>query len=108
MKPTRSAKAKPRPSSHVKDHHADHSAELRRAARIKGPVDAIERMIREGRYCPAIIQQIKSARSALKGLECAVLESHLHGCVRQAFESKDPSDASKKISELIELIRVND
>jgi DNA-binding FrmR family transcriptional regulator len=78
---------------------------LKRVARIRGQIDGVERMMNEGRYCPEIIQQIKSVRAAMAGLECAVLENHLRGCVQKAFEAKDPFEADQKISELINLLK---
>lgn len=86
-------------------HGHDHTADIKRVARIRGQVDGIERMLKDGRYCPEIIQQIKSARSALKGLECAVLEGHLRGCVKKAFSTKDPFESESKIDELIDLMK---
>ena len=84
-----------------------HEKELKRTARIKGQIEGIERMLREGRYCPEIVQQIKAVRSALRGLECAVIEGHLRGCVRHAFNAKNPAESEEKISELIDLMRSN-
>ena len=83
----------------------DHESHLKRLARIKGQVEGIERMMREGRYCTEILQQLKSAGSALKGVESSVLEGHLRGCVRKAFNAKSPFEAEEKINELIDLVR---
>ncbi len=80
-------------------------ANLKRIARIKGQIEGIERMLFEGRYCPDILQQVKSVSSALKGLECEILEGHLRGCVKQAFNAKDPFVSEKKIAELIDMLR---
>jgi DNA-binding FrmR family transcriptional regulator len=102
-------KSKTRAKHANKDIHVSHSheADLKRSARIKGQIDGIERMLKEGRYCPDIIQQIKAVRSALRGLECAVLEGHLRGCVKKAFNAKDPFESEAKISELIDLMKSN-
>lgn len=81
-----------------------HAHELPRLKRIKGQLDGIERMITEKRYCVDILQQIKAAKSAMQALENAVLKTHLEGCVREAFESKDPVNASKKIEEISDLL----
>ncbi len=78
---------------------------LKRIARIKGQIEGIERMLLEGRYCPDILQQVKSASSALKGLECEILEGHIRGCVKQAFAAKDPYLSEQKIAELVNLLR---
>jgi DNA-binding FrmR family transcriptional regulator len=82
-----------------------HADNLKRLARIRGQIEGIDRMLREARYCPEILQQVKSVSSAIKGLECSVLEGHLRGCVKQAFNSKDPFESEQKIAELIDLMK---
>ena len=81
-----------------------HDHEIPRLKRIKGQIDGIERMITEKRYCVDILQQIKAAKSAMQALENSVLKKHLEGCVRAAFESKDPMNATKKIEEISDLL----
>ena len=85
----------------------DHTAELKRVARISGQVEGIRKMIASGRYCPEILQQIKSARAALRGLECSIMESHLLGCVKTALRTDDVHASNLKIKELIELMKAN-
>ena len=85
---------------------SERPAQIKRVARIKGQVEAVERMLKENRYCPEILQQIRAAHSALKSLEASVLEAHLRGCVHKAFTAKDPIEAEKKMNELIQLMKV--
>lgn len=95
--------------SKSKDHgsangkHPDHSASKKRVNRVKGQLEAVSRMIDERRYCPEIIQQIRAATNALKGLEQEVLKGHLEGCVREAMESKDPFIVRNKVDEILKL-----
>ena len=84
--------------------HPDHGAQKARLSRIKGQVEGIERMIEERRYCVDIINQIKSAQSALKGLQEVILENHLRECVKTAFSTKNAFDVEKKIQEIVELV----
>jgi len=86
-----------------KSQHPDHSASKKRINRVKGQIDAVSRMIDERRYCPEIIQQIRAATNALKGLEQEVLKGHLEGCVREAMESKDPFVVRNKVDEILKL-----
>jgi DNA-binding FrmR family transcriptional regulator len=79
----------------------------KRLARIKGQIAGVERMFLDGRYCPEIIQQIRSVRAALKSLEIAVLENHMKSCVRTAITSKSAHEADAKLAELIELLKSN-
>lgn len=83
----------------------EHVDEIPRLKRIKGQVDGIERMINEKRYCVEILQQIKAAKSAMQAVENSVLRTHLEGCVRAAFETKNVLDASKKIREISDLLK---
>lgn len=75
-------------------------ARLRRAA---GQVAGLERMIAEDRYCIDILTQLAAVRSALAKVGEIVLESHVHTCVADAFQSGDEQERAAKISELIEV-----
>jgi DNA-binding FrmR family transcriptional regulator len=84
--------------------HPCHSKQRIRLNRIRGQVDAIDRMIEERRYCPEIIQQVKAAASALKALEREVLRTHLKHCVKQAMTSSDPFEVDSKIEEITKML----
>jgi DNA-binding FrmR family transcriptional regulator len=83
--------------------HPDHSASLKRINRIRGQLDAVSRMIGERRYCPDILQQIRAATNAMRGLEAEVLRGHLRGCVKNAFESRNSFDINDKVEEILAL-----
>lgn len=85
--------------------HPDHAASKKRINRIKGQLDAVSRMIDERVYCPDIIQQIRAATSALRGLEAEVLRGHLRGCVKKAMESKNSFEVNDKIEEILQLLK---
>lgn len=82
-----------------------HRHELKRLNRIRGQIEAVQRMIAEGRYCPDILVQIKAARAALQSLERSILETHLHGCVESALSSRDENVVREKIDELVQLLK---
>ncbi len=84
--------------------HPSHELELPRVRRVKGQVEAVERMILEGRYCVEILQQVKAARSALQSLEANMLRTHLESCVKQALTATDSFEAEKKLKEISELM----
>lgn len=84
--------------------HTDHSHSKKRLNRVKGQLEAISRMIDDGKYCPEIIQQITAATNALRALNAEVLERHLRGCVKAAFQSKDPFDMNEKIEEIVKIV----
>lgn len=85
--------------------HPDHKATLARVNRIEGQVRGIKNMIEDGKYCVDILTQIKSIRSALKGLELVILESHLNSCVINALKSGSKADSDEKIAEIMELLK---
>ena len=93
-------------TKHTSPMQSERPAQLKRVARIKGQVEAVERMLKENRYCPEILQQIRAAHSALRALEASVLEAHMRGCVHKAFTAKNPIEAEKKMNELIQLMKV--
>lgn len=84
--------------------HPRHDVELTRVRRVKGQIEAVERMIGEGRYCVDILQQVKAARSALQSLEANILRTHLESCVRQVLEAPNAFDAEKKLREVSDLL----
>jgi len=83
----------------------DHSAQLKRLSRIAGQVEGIRRMITEREYCPDIMLQVSAVRAALKGLNAAMLKEHIGHCVREAFQSGDPTEIDRKTLELIDLFK---
>lgn len=85
--------------------HPSHVAHLKRMNRVIGQLQGIKRMIEERRYCPDILTQTRAATAALHGIEMAILETHLGHCVKDAFESKSLNESSKKIAELVELVK---
>lgn len=86
----------------------DHSAELKRLKRIKGQVEGVERMIVDRRYCPEIVVQIKAVRSALRSLECSIVEGHMYHCVKAAIDSKDEKIVEQKLDEIVLLMKGQD
>ncbi len=88
----------------TRDPHPDHAAQQKRISRIRGQIEGIERMVSERRYCVDIIHQIKAARSALNGLETAIIETHLRECVRSAINSKDAFKSEEKIQEILKIL----
>jgi DNA-binding FrmR family transcriptional regulator len=83
--------------------HPDHSATKTRINRVKGQLDAVSRMIDERQYCPKILQQVRAATNALRGLEAEILKGHLRGCVKKAMETKSSFETNDKIDEIIQL-----
>ncbi|EGX57723.1 hypothetical protein SZN_21276 [Streptomyces zinciresistens K42] len=61
-----------------------------RLAKISGQVQGISRMIRDGRYCVDVLDQIASAQKALDGVSRQVMRNYLERCVSDAIKGDDP------------------
>lgn len=85
--------------------YPDHSKLLPNLNRIAGQIEGIKKMIAERRYCVDILQQFKSVKSAIGGVEGKMLEAHMDSCVTATFNSKNEKEKMKKISELKDLYR---
>jgi DNA-binding FrmR family transcriptional regulator len=87
------------------ENHPDHVDLLPRLRRAIGQLEAVERMIKEKRYCPDIIQQLRAANSAVKSLELEILKGHLGSCIRTSARKDGNAEFDQKLNELLELIR---
>jgi CsoR family transcriptional regulator, copper-sensing transcriptional repressor len=85
--------------------HPDHANLLPNLNRVSGQIEGVKKMITERRYCPDILQQLKSAKSAINSIESAMLEAHMDACVVNAFNSSNEKEKAKKIAELKVLYR---
>jgi DNA-binding FrmR family transcriptional regulator len=73
-----------------------------RLRRIKGQIEAIERMIEADADCPDVLMQVVSARQALKSFSEEVIESHMHECIETAATQ---SEGRREIRALLELLK---
>lgn len=89
----------------VEETHPDHKNFLPNINRIAGQIEGIKKMINEGRYCVDILQQLKSIKSAIGGVETKMLEAHMDLCIAEAFASKNEKEKLQKIEELKALYR---
>ena len=89
----------------VKGHKTRHDENLSRLARIEGQVRGLQRMVEEGEYCIDIITQIQAAQSALGAVSRKILEKHIDHCVADAVKSKSKAATSKKIEELMKVLK---
>ena len=67
----------------------------------KGQIEAIIKMIEDGRYCVDVSNQIIAAQSLLKRANLLILEQHMNSCVKEAFEH---GNGSEKIDEVIGIL----
>lgn len=78
--------------------HKRDKVELR-LKKISGHVQAVLRMLDEGRDCPEILLQISAVRAALTQVGRLILEDHLDTCIVDAVQA---GSGEKALSELKE------
>lgn len=80
--------------SHGHDHghvhpHTQTKAVMNRLARISGHLEAIKRMVEEGRDCSDILIQISAVDSALVSVGKVILRDHIDHCIIDAVKDND-------------------
>ena len=83
------------------------AANGKRLRSIEGQIRGIQRMVEENRYCADILDQIASAREALRGVQRALMRNHLEHCATQGIREGSPEQAKAMYDELIGLIYKN-
>ncbi len=76
---------------------------LHRVRRIRGQIDAVERLLGEEEDSSRILQTIAACRGAMNGLMIAVLEGHVRMHVLDP-RRKATADQTQAADELIDLI----
>ncbi|MDR1194098.1 MAG: metal-sensing transcriptional repressor [Peptococcaceae bacterium] len=72
-----------------------------RLNKVKGQLNAIEKMIDEDIPCEDVLIQINAAKSALHKVGQLILEGHLNHCVREGIEH---GDADKTIADFAKAV----
>lgn len=82
--------------------HEHTKAVLNRMSRAIGHMEAVKKMVEDGRDCSEILVQIAAVRSAINNIGKIILEDHINHCVLDALETgddqviKDLNEAIKK------------
>lgn len=82
-----------------------HEEEMVRLNRIAGQIRGVQKMIHDERYCIDILTQITSIQGAVKAVGENILERHLKGCVKQSFSIGNKEDRTKKVDEVIQVLK---
>ena len=85
--------------------HPSHEKQLGKINRAIGQLEAVKRMIEDRNYCIDIINQLRAARNAAKGIELSVLETHMNACVRGACCGEDETLQEERFAEIITLLK---
>lgn len=78
---------------------------LKRLNYIEGHLAGIRRMVEEDRYCVDILKQTFAVRRAIRKMETALLEGHLHTCV---IEGVKDGREDEVLEELMGLYALSD
>lgn len=81
-------------------HHPEHEkkALTARLRKIRGQIEAIERMVNADVDCPEVLTQVISARRALKSFGDTVIHSHMHECIEH---SGDGAEARRRLKSFL-------
>ncbi len=68
----------------------------------RGQLDGLLKMVEDDRYCLDIYNQILASMAILDKVSRVVMQAHLEGCVREAFET---GKEAEKIEEILKLLQ---
>ena len=75
---------------HIHTHtHTETKKVLDRLSRAIGNMEAVKKMVEEGRDCSEILVQIAAVRSAVNNIGKIILKDHIDHCVVDAVETGD-------------------
>lgn len=78
------------PHNHPHSHTHQHTqAVLNRLSRVIGHLEAIRRMVEEGRDCSEVLIQLSAVRSAINNTGKVILQGHIAHCIVEAVQQKD-------------------
>lgn len=68
-------------------HHENSQAVINRLSRAIGHLQAVKKMVEEGRDCSEVLIQISAVKSAINNVGKVVLKDHINHCVVDAVET---------------------
>ncbi len=85
-------------------HHHSHTqtkAVINRLARAIGHLNAVKKMVEDGRDCSEVLIQIAAVNAALKSVSRVILKDHMDHCIVDAIETGD-NETIKKLRRAID------
>ena len=77
------------PSHHHAHAHKNTKAVLNRLSRASGHLEAVRRMVEDGKDCSDVLVQLSAVIAALNNTGKVILEDHIANCIVDAVESGD-------------------
>ena len=78
--------------------HKNKAALIVRLRKIRGQIQAIEKMVETDTDCPEVLMQVVSVRRAFKSFGDEIVRSHLHECIEHA---ETQTESRKKMREFL-------
>ncbi|MGN0483761.1 MAG: metal-sensing transcriptional repressor [Lachnospiraceae bacterium] len=78
--------------SHEHSHthtHQETNAKLNRIAKISGHLNAVKKMIEDGRDCSEVLIQLSAIDSSIRSLSRLILKDHISTCIVDAVKTND-------------------
>jgi CsoR family transcriptional regulator, copper-sensing transcriptional repressor len=72
-----------------------------RLHKIRGQIEAIERLVQQDADCTEVLNQVISARSGLKSLGDKIIQSHVHDCIENV---RNPAQGRRNLRSLITVL----
>jgi Uncharacterized protein conserved in bacteria len=69
-----------------------------------GQMSGILKMVDEDKYCIDILNQLLACDAIIKKASKEILQSHITGCVSDAFQENDADEQKRKIDEIALLL----
>lgn len=76
---------------------------INRVRRLRGQMEAVERMLEEEKGCAEVMQLIAGIRGAVNGLMAEVIEDHIHHHLAAADLTQP--DRNEGAGELVDVVR---
>src|SRR6266702_2151053 len=73
----------------------------RRVARLKGPLEGVERMLDSNRPCAEILTQISAAQEALRGTGRVMVRNYLEHCATTAMKEGRGQEIYDEVLDLV-------
>lgn len=78
--------------------HTQTKVVLNRLSRAIGHLNAVKRMVEQGRDCSDVLIQLSAVNSALQGVSKIILKDHIEHCLVEAVK-EDDKEAIDKLKE---------
>lgn len=87
-----------------KHSHSQTKAVTNRLSRAIGHLEAVKRMVEEGRDCAEVLVQLAAVRSALNNTGKIILKDHLEHCIVDAVQTGNEESLEKLYGAIDKLI----